>query len=260
MQVSNIGNVRSKWIVNLSSSLLSPAQVSLLSKGPNFALVLTNPPNVEFISAVKEAWHRLTDQDAQECRVEVNILIKRIKPPKKKNISREEKKALNELWEDQERMVLMADKGVAMVVIDRKEYQEKVKVLLVTSAYRTISTDPTNNLKVQLIQKLRRSKRETNRDEGMYRSMYTTSCTTQSFMGCLNPQNRYPLRPIVCSRGSVTYWVAKIIVRVFKPLVGKSPHHIQSNSDSISKVGRLLSFQENASIPTILLQCSSLVP
>ena len=54
-QSSNSGNVRSEWVGNLSSSPLIPAQVSLLSKGPNFALAPTNPPNVEFISAVKAA-------------------------------------------------------------------------------------------------------------------------------------------------------------------------------------------------------------
>ena len=48
-------------------------------------------------------------------------------------------------------MVLMADKGVATVVIDRKEYQHKVEGLLATTAYKTISTDPTNMLKAQLI-------------------------------------------------------------------------------------------------------------
>ena len=154
-QGSKSSNVRCTWVVNLSSSPLTPAQVSLLSKGPNFALAPTNPPSVEFISVVKAACQRVTDQDAQELRAEVNILLKRAKPPKN-NISRGEKKALKDLREDQDRMVLMVDKGVAMVVMERKEYQEKVEGLLTTSAYRAISTDPTNKLKVQLIQKLRR--------------------------------------------------------------------------------------------------------
>ena len=70
----------------------------------------------------------------------------RAKPPKD-NISREEQKALNELREDQDRMVLTVDMGVAMVVMDRKEYQDKVEGLLATTAYMTISTDPTNKLK-----------------------------------------------------------------------------------------------------------------
>ena len=73
-------------------------------------------------------------------------------------------------------MVLTADKEIAMVVMDRKEYQEKVGNLLASSAYKSIPADPTNKIKAQLIQKLRRLKRETNMDEGMYRTMYPTSC------------------------------------------------------------------------------------
>ena len=43
------------------------------------------------------------------------------------------------------------------------------------------------------------------------------------------------LRPIVSSRGSVTYGVAKVGSNVLKPLVGKSPHHIQSTSDFVNR-------------------------
>ena len=44
-----------------------------------------------------------------------------------------------------------------------------------------------------------------------------------------------PVRPIVSSRGSVTYGVAKVINKVLKPLVGESPHHIQSTGNFVSK-------------------------
>ena len=50
----------------------------------------------------------------------------------------EEMKALKELREDQERMVLMVDKEVAMVVVDRKDYQEKVEGLLASTAAKAI--------------------------------------------------------------------------------------------------------------------------
>ena len=55
-------------------------------------------------------------------------------------------------------MVLTEDKGVAMVVMDRKEYIDKVEGLLVQPTYRTITSDPTNKLKAKLIQKLKESK------------------------------------------------------------------------------------------------------
>ena len=52
----------------------------------------------------------------------------------KSNIIKEESKALRELREDKKRMVLTPDKGVAMMVMDRKEYMEKVEDLLVQLA------------------------------------------------------------------------------------------------------------------------------
>ena len=55
-------------------------------------------------------------------------------------------------------------------------------------------------------------------------------------MGYPKPQRWYPLRPIVSSRGSVTYGVAKVLAKFLKPLVGKSPNHIQSSSGFVNRV------------------------
>ena len=75
------------------------------------------------------------------------------------------------------------DKGVAMVVMDRKEYVEKVEGLLAQPPYRTIAADPTNKLKARLIQPLKRIKRDTNMGEGMYKAIYPTSCIATKFYG-----------------------------------------------------------------------------
>ena len=44
-----------------------------------------------------------------------------------------------------------------------------------------------------------------------------------------------PLRPTVSSCGSVTYGVAKELTKIHKPLVGKSPHHINSTHDFVEQ-------------------------
>ena len=44
-----------------------------------------------------------------------------------------------------------------------------------------------------------------------------------------------PLRPIVSSCGSVTYGVAKELAKILKPLVGNSPHHINSTQDFVEQ-------------------------
>ena len=66
--------------------------------------------------------------------------------------------------------------------------------------------------------------------------MYPTGCVPPKFYGLPKiHKTGTPLRPIVSSRGSVTYRVAKILSKVIQPLVSKSPHHIQSTSDFVSK-------------------------
>ena len=45
-----------------------------------------------------------------------------------------------------------------------------------------------------------------------------------------------PLRPIVASRGSITYNAARVLADVLSPLVGKTEHHIQNNGDFVNKV------------------------
>ena len=47
------------------------------------------------------------------------------------------------------------------------------------------------------------------------------------------------LRPTVYSCGSVTYGVAKELTKILKPLVGKSPHHINNTYDFVEQVKQL---------------------
>ena len=47
---------------------------------------------------------------------------------------------------------------------------------------------------------------------------------------------KHPLSPIVSSCRSVTYEVAKELAKILKPLVGKSPHHINSTQDFVEQV------------------------
>ena len=61
------------------------------------------------------------------------------------NISQEEFNAIKELKDDHSRVVLTADKGVAMVVMGREDYTNKAQQLLLgTNIYKLI---PTNELK-----------------------------------------------------------------------------------------------------------------
>ena len=79
--------------------------------------------------------------------------------------------------------------------------------------------DPTKKLKAQLIQKLRRIKRETNMEVGMYRTMYPISCTAPKFYGLPKIyKTGTPLRPIVSSRALSLMGQQKSLLRFLRPL------------------------------------------
>ena len=52
LQSSNSSNNTNKWVVNLSKTTLTQAQMSFLSKGPNFAVTPNNPPNVDHYNRI----------------------------------------------------------------------------------------------------------------------------------------------------------------------------------------------------------------
>ena len=123
-----------------------------------------------------------------------------------------------------------------MVVLDKEDYISKAQELLFQLAYKEIPRDPTNKIKAQLKTKLTRIKRDRNLDEGTYKAMYPTGCVPPKFYELPKiHKTGNCIRPIVSSRDSVTYGVAKVLSKVIKLLVDKSPHHIQSTGDFVSK-------------------------
>ena len=128
-------------------------------------------------------------------------------------------------------MVLAADKGVALVVIDTVDYIKKAKEILEdTNTYRVIHTDPTSRLKNKLINTLRRIKTATGMQDNIYKKMYPTGASPPKFYGLpkIHKKN-IPLRSIVSSIGSVAYGLAKVLADIIKPLMGCSEHHVQNS-------------------------------
>ena len=69
-----------KWIINLSNKPLTPAQRSVLAKGPNFAVSPKQPPNLEYITGIEAACTKLSQQDAEKLRAEVNRVLRSSHP------------------------------------------------------------------------------------------------------------------------------------------------------------------------------------
>ena len=230
-------DISKKWVVNLSSIPLTKEQESLLSHGPNFAISPKKPPLGEYILKIEKACQSLDTNMAEELRSEAYRVFRKPHHPKP-NLKKDEIIALKVLKADKNCMVLTADKGVVLVVIDTVDYIKKANEILEdTNTYRVIQTDPTSRLKNRLISILRRIKTATGLQENIYRKMYPTGASPPRFYGLpkIHKKN-IPLRPIVSSIGSVAYGLAKVLADIIKPLMGCSEHHVQNSQMFVEEV------------------------
>ena len=103
---------------------------------------------------MEQASSKLPAQEADELRSDVNRLLKQQQTQHKKqyNLNPTQCRALTQLKQDTSRVVLTADKGVAMVIMDQEDYTNKANTLLQdTSTYKLLKKDPTSSLKNKLI-------------------------------------------------------------------------------------------------------------
>ena len=159
----------------------------------------------------------------------------------KPNVSKGEMAAIKQLKTDKDRVILTADKGIALVILEKKDYIEKAKQLLQdTNTYTTIQADPTTKLKNRLITKLKKIKLDTGLDDTTYKRMYPTGAVIPKFYGLpkVHKENT-PLRPIVSSIGSVSYGVAKEVARIIKPLVGSTEHHVNNSMEFTEEIKKM---------------------
>ena len=98
------------------------------------------------IAAVEGALAKLPDDDAERTRTRVAGVLSRARPPAS-NLPPAARKALSSLRKLDDVLVLPADKGRATVVLDRKQYDEKVyQMLSDEETYKELDKDPSVTL------------------------------------------------------------------------------------------------------------------
>ena len=116
-----------------------------------------HPPNLEYITAREAACPKLSQQDAEELRVDINGVLRSSHSPKP-NLTKAQNFTLRKPRRNRDHIVLTADKGEAMVIMDRQDYRNKANSLHNQNTYRSIPRDPTNTINNKLINILKRVK------------------------------------------------------------------------------------------------------
>ena len=231
--------MKSKWVVNLSDRTLSPGETSLLEKGLNFAVTPSTLPAKDYVIGIEQACKLIGPESKQADRLRADCCkILKNTPLPKSNIRKEEKEALHSLSKDDSITILPADKGRAVVVMNAKDYKDKAKALLSdTNTYKSLSKDPTSKYRTQVISQLQELKNAGAISELKYKQLYPTSSTIPRFYGLPKVhKSGAPLRPIVASRGSLTYNIARYVADILSPIVGKNGFALKNSAEMVKEL------------------------
>ena len=168
-------------------------------------------------------------------RGETKSILKNVQPLRP-NKSKEEARAIK-LRSNQDKIILTANKGVSMVVMDKEDYIKKSEDLLKQITYRELVADPTNKDKNKLIKLLKTIKAEGGINNTTYKRLYPTGAGSPKYYGLPKIHKAgVPMKPIISSRGSATYETAKELAKIIKPMVERSPHYVQNNKDFLDSI------------------------
>jgi hypothetical protein len=124
-----------------------------------------------------------------------------------KNIDSNVFKALRALKKDPDRVILSADKGNCVVVMDKHDYREKALSLLNNrNTYSILKSDPTGKTQRGLNAKLLLLKKSNIISKATYEKLYSSDGLSPRFYGLPKIHKpEIPLRPVVSFVNSPTY-------------------------------------------------------
>ena len=184
------------------------------------------------------------------------------------NITRKEREAIKTLREDSSHVVLTADKGVALVVMDKSQYIDKYMALLNDTKVYKPCKDTTKKLHRDVQESLQRLNREHGSSrlydwsKMYYNKLLPTgnSSPAPRFYGLpkIHKAN-WPMCPIVSACGMATYQLAKFLTKILQRYMRITPSFVKDSksfSDHLKSVNisgeeELVSFDVSALFSSI---------
>ena len=197
-------------------------------------------PNETIISSVEAVLSRqrdLSEPAKDNIRSRIVSTIQSASIPES-NLTKDEQQALKRLKNDENIVILPADKGRVTVVMDKTDYYDKMDALVNDKqTYEELKRHPTPTLQRKLNSKLLTLKK-------------TDAFDTQRYyrLRCLVPQlpklyglpklhkPGFPMRPIVSFCGSPMYQLSKYLTTILQPLTEQSRRKLQSTENFIDAI------------------------
>ena len=229
------------WVINLSSHELTSTERGVLEKGLNFAVTQRAVPRTEIIAGVETALRackQINEEQAERARGAIAAVIRNAKPPEQ-NISPEDRLAISSLNQNEDIVVLPADKGNATVVMSTDEYEKKAHDLLDKDPFQKGKKDQTQRIEQRVNDTIKRlaKKKEEGSEQLLSLCVPNKGTRPPLFYGAVKVHKpNFPLRPIVSSIGSATYKVSRFISGILTEYTTQLSSYIRNTAHFLEDI------------------------
>lgn len=276
-------------VVNLSKRHLTEAEVSLLSKGLKFC---PTPERIDIYNVrkdirdyirrirlreyfycedrvdgdfsempafrTKSAWcperNREMAIEAYVEALERRILSHDLNVKCHRNLTQDEQKALENLRGYDDIVIKQADKGSAVVVMDKEAYiHEAMGQLNDSEVYTLLDEDPTRDMVKIINEKIRESWQKGNIDDRTKEYLMVSEDVKPGRFYLLPKIHKQgcPARPVISGCGTPTEKISAFVDQNVRPLVPEINSYIKDTNDFLHKLGQIGELPEGAILCTI---------
>ncbi|BHF84027.1 hypothetical protein SprV_0902717700 [Sparganum proliferum] len=223
-------------VVNLSKRILSPAEISLLSKGIGFNHTDATPTN--FLAGLESVL--LASALPEDKRADIRSCATGILRQKRRQqtLPADEAQGLQSLKSDHNIVVVPADKGGATVIMDRIDYVNKAnEIFSDVAAYTPLAEDPTKKQAAAIKKKVTELARlkVISPDDSKLMTLSDPHIARAYGLPKVHKVD-VPLRIIVPLIGSPTYNIAKWLYRHLKQLTHGSDYSINNSHAFLQRI------------------------
>ena len=125
--VTNITG-KKKRVINTSSRQLTHSETDTLMKGLNFSISFKTGTNKDIIANIEDTAEYLEKEEADMIRAKLSLTLQYSTPPKD-NLSKDRRKALNELQSNTSIVILATEKGRSTVILTVRAVWKKIWIM-----------------------------------------------------------------------------------------------------------------------------------
>ena len=226
-------------VVNLSDISLATDHLRVLSKGLKFVPTPSSLNVVEMICSTEKALYFMTPIIRRAAVAEITTFAAKWRKSEKHNLSKDDYRLLRELKSNDQLIVVPADKGGKVVVMNRKEYTSKVEEKLNDRSLYQIVKDPTKTLKRKISEVATRLFRENKISELQKYNMCSIDNLAYARAQPKLHKDGTPMRIITCTRATITSGISRYTFNLIRQLRKTVENCVMNTVELLTEISQI---------------------